>query len=109
MRADRRLTPALRLATSMWLALGTGVTACGGLSDSLRARAAADMSCDESRLEGENLGPRSVRVTGCGKSAIYACKQAAPGPEPREVQVSEAEARQGNNAGAGPCAWTRVK
>lgn len=93
----------------LWLVFGLVLSCGGSLSEELRARAALDLACEKSRLEGENLGPRTVRVSGCGRSALFACKQSAPGPEPRDVRLTAQEAHYNYGSGEGPCSWTLVK
>jgi hypothetical protein len=75
----------------------------------LRASAAADLNCDEARLKSEELSPRSLRVSGCGRSALYSCEQSGLSDTPvgSERNVPEHEARNSQPTGVGHCSWVR--
>jgi len=75
----------------------------------LRASAAKDLNCDEQRLKSEDLSPRSVRVSGCGRSALYSCEQAGVSDAPvgQQQNVPEYEAKSPQPTGVGHCSWVR--
>ncbi|MGE0789838.1 MAG: hypothetical protein AB7S26_29465 [Sandaracinaceae bacterium] len=61
---------------SLALTIALAATACGATHDSLRARAALELACDEATLETEVIdgsigNGRTVEVRGCGRSARY--------------------------------------
>lgn len=52
-----------------FLLLGGCVTAEG----TAKTRAANDFSCSEDQVQVTNVGGKSYRANGCGKSAVYDC------------------------------------
>lgn len=73
---------------------------------SLRHTAAGDLACPEDRLSEESVGS-AVRVSGCGRSAMYSCKRtAAPGqtPNPHGIQTHE-DGVKPFGVMPGPCSW----
>ncbi len=57
------------------MALGLGLTACGGGVEHLRTRAAFDMKCGADSLKFTELGAGSYGVEGCGQRQVYVCKE----------------------------------
>ena len=76
----------------------------------LRATAAHDLDCDGQRLTSEDLTPRTVRVSGCGRSALYSCEQAGISETPPGTQenVPEYEAKNRQPTGVGQCSWVQT-
>jgi hypothetical protein len=54
------------------LIIATAMTlSCGATEDQLRARAAYDLSCSESKLDIVEIDERTRGVKGCGQRATY--------------------------------------
>jgi hypothetical protein len=96
----------LGFTTAIFLACASGPRPVkdGGL----RASAAGDLNCKEQNLVAEDLNPRTVRVSGCGRAALYSCKQAGISePAGVEPNIPEHEARNRPPATPGHCSWVR--
>jgi len=88
--------------------VATLVAACGSAGqNAVRADAARRFSCAESRIDVDDLGPRTARASGCGQSLLYSCKGSqgsAQAPAPAASPLTEGEAHNPAQSGA-PCSW----
>lgn len=72
----------------------------------VRSDASRRFSCPESRVDVEDLGPRTARASGCGQSALYSCEQARASLAalPQQSPLTEGEATNPTQP-AGACSW----
>lgn len=65
----------------------------------VQADAARRLECAEQQVSVENEGAHALRASGCGRSLIYVCDEAEPGPiAPQSTMTAEHEARIGSGS-----------
>ena len=103
-RCGVRTIPAAMLSL---VTLASMLAACASPGQNVvRSDASRRFSCPESRIDVEDLGPRTARASGCGQSAMYSCQQsrASASGFPQQSPLTQGEAANPTQA-AGPCTW----
>lgn len=77
--------------------------------NAVRADYTRRFSCPEAEIYVSDLGPRTARASGCGRSNVYSCEQSrASIPNlPPQTPPTEGEAHSPNQS-AGVCTWVPV-
>ena len=84
------------------------IAGCGSPGQNVvRSDAARRFSCAPSRIEVDDLGPRTARASGCGKSLLYSCQQSRGSAYafPKQTPLTEGEAQGGPAEPGGACTW----
>ena len=77
--------------------------------NAVRADYARRFSCAEGEIDVADLGPRTARASGCGRSTLYSCEQSRASEQSLPVQtpLTEGEAHSPTQPG-GACTWVPV-